>query len=160
MENSGVEQALMTVMRELTGILGEAPASLCIGSITHNIDHNNRTYDAEGQLVWPEKANMYDATVVTDRLIVGTWGHISEDGLSVERETTEVRARKHITGVLVIMEPGQLRDGGKIATHHDIKLIFTDGSTEGLPASEDELSAVGSAKLADLVTGFYGDMAA
>lgn len=58
------------------------------------------------------------------------------------------------------MEPGQLRDSGKIASHHDIKLTFTDGSSEELPASEDELSTVGSARLADLVASFYADMAA
>lgn len=160
MERSGIEPALMTVMHELASIVGGSTATLCIGNILHNVDHRDAVRDEEGHIVRPDRPNMYEATVITDRLIVGTWGHISLDGLSVERETTEVKARKHITGVLVIMEPGQLRDSGKVATHHDIKLTFTDGSTEELPTSEDELSVAGSAGLAALVPSFYADMAA
>lgn len=160
MEKSGIKPALVTVMRELANIVGEAPVMLCAGNLVHNVDHGKETHDADGNVVWPEKPNQYDAIVITDRLVVETWGHISADGLSIERETTGVKARKHITGVLVVMEPGQLRDSGAGATHHHIKLTFTDGSTEELPASEDELSAVGSAKLADLVPSFYADMAA
>ncbi|MET1086947.1 MAG: hypothetical protein ABWY04_07485 [Arthrobacter sp.] len=160
MEKSGLEPALMTVMRELASIVGEAPVMLCVGNLVHNVDHGKETYDADGNVVWPEKPNQYDTIVITDQLVVSTWGHISEDGLSVERETTSVKARKHITGVLVVMEPEQLRDSGAVATHHDLKLTFTDGSTEDLPASENELSVLGGAKLAELVPGFYADMAA
>lgn len=92
MERSGVEPVLMTVMRELAGIVGQAPVMLCVGSLTQNVDHGKETYDADGHVIWPEKANMYDVTVITDRLIVGTWGHIGEDGLSIEREP---RQSKH-----------------------------------------------------------------
>jgi hypothetical protein len=159
-EDYGLEPALMIVMRELAAIVGEAPVLLCVGNLTHNVEHGKEIYDADGHIIWPEKPNMYDVTVITERLLVGTWGHISEDGLSVERETTIVKARKHITGVLVVVEPGQLRDSGVVAAHHDLVLTFTDGKTEDIPASEDELSVVGCDKLANLVPGFYADMAA
>jgi hypothetical protein len=159
-EKSGLEPALMMVMSELVGVLGDAPAMLAIGNVIHNVDHASRTFDAEGQVIWPDKPNMYDATVITDRLIVTTWGRISEDGLSIEREGTSVKARRHITGVLVSVEPGQIRGIGAVATHHALVLTFTDGTTENIPGAEDELSAAGVTKLAALVPSFYADMAA
>lgn len=159
-EKFGLEAALTTVMRELVGVIGDATARLCVGGIFHNVDHDNRTLDAEGQIVWPDRPNLYDAVVVTDRLMTTTWGHISDDGLTVERETTIVKARKNISSVSVGLVPGERRSSGATATHHDLTLGFTDGSMENIPGVEDELTSAGVAKLAALLPGFYADMVA
>ena len=159
-EDYGLEPALMIIMRELAVIVGEAPVMLCAGNLIHNVDHANRRFDAAGHEIRPEKPNLYDFTVITDRLVVTTVGHISEDGLSVERETTSVKARKHITGVRVGIERGQLRGSGTVAAHHEVVLTFTDGTTDDIPGAEDELSAPGASKLAELIPSFYADMAA
>lgn len=159
-DRSGLEPALMTVMRELASIVGEAPVMFCAGNLFRNVDHGKETYDANGKVVWPEKPNQYDATVITDRLVVTTWGHITDDGLSINREVTSVKARKHITGVSVGAEPGERRDSGAVATHHDLVLTFTDGTTEHIPNTEDELSTAGATRLAELIPSFYAEMAA
>ncbi len=159
-EDYGLEPALMIIMRELAVIVGEAPVMFCAGNLIHNVDHANRRFDAAGHEIRPEKPNLYDFTVITDRLVVTTVGHISEDGLSVERETTSVKARKHITGVRVGIERGQLRGSGTVAAHHEVVLTFTDGTTDDIPGAEDELSAPGASKLAELIPSFYADMAA
>ncbi|MFK0040781.1 hypothetical protein ACIQTW_13180 [Paenarthrobacter sp. NPDC090517] len=111
-------------------------------------------------MIFPELPNVYDVIVVTDRLIILTWGYLRKGSASAERELTTVRARKNISQVTVRVVPGQERYPGCIATHHDVALNFVDGAELNIPNAEEDLTPAGVAALSALIPEFFADMSA
>ncbi|ALE05493.1 hypothetical protein AL755_08405 [Arthrobacter sp. ERGS1:01] len=157
-----LEPILLEVMGDLAEILGTQETRLCTGAISHDINE----WDEAGKprLLWDEapvreKApwfpNSYEAIVVTEKLIVQTWGCISGSLDAVHPEATQTYAIKNLGRVSKLAGPGTIRSDGTTAAHHNIAISFTDGSSVELPVGHEALTASGIEKMTGLVASFY-----
>lgn len=159
--NWKLEPLLLGVMSELSEIVGKQEPLICIGDIAHDISEwveawkleNPDTPDTRPLEEW--FPNQYSATVVTEKLIVNTWGTISRDSDVIWPEVTQVKALKGMSGISILARPGDVRADGSTATHHNIAINFTDGTSIDLPDTYEELTDVGVEKMSGLVPFFY-----
>lgn len=159
-DSLGYGPRLAPILDELNSIIGDELPALACGSLSHNIDHDKLELDDAGKVIRPDQPNLYDVIIVTDRLIILTWGHLRDGSPTPDRELTTVRARKNISQVTVDSTPGEERYPGRKATHHDVALTFIDGTRLRIPNAEDDLTAAGIAALSALIPEFYADMSA
>ena len=159
-DSLGYGPRLDPILDELTAIIGDEVPALACGSLSHNVDHDKRELDDSGNVIFPDQPNLYDVIVVTDRLIILTWGYLRDVLPTPARELTTVRARKNISQVTVSTTPGQERFPGDMATHHDVALTFIDGSELKIPNAEEDLTPAGIAALSALIPEFYAVMSA
>lgn len=151
-EDDRMRPIVLRIMEHLLPIVGKSEAKLCVGVVAHE---GNSPFSRNV----PPAPLSYDFIVVTGSFLTITSGYLNPESGRVFPEVTYVRAINKITAVTQLTQPGMPREYGPIATHHDIRLTFADGSTETLPGIEEELSPVGCKRTAELLPMFYSAMA-
>lgn len=142
---------LLRVINDVAPVIGDDRVVFAIGLIMHEV-----TGDLDGfDIRVSEDPNVYDLTVFTDDLIVTAWGALREGG----HEPVSVVARKSISRVTVKVSPGDVREDGTKATHHELTLTMADGSAVEVPGIEGDFTAAGNSGLAALVPSLYVDVA-
>lgn len=151
-----IRPMMLRVMNELTQIVGSAGTRLCVGTIAHVFrPAGDDPFGGEA----PPLPYQYDFVVITDRFLIVAGGFFDTETGQVLPDATTVRALNKIVSVTQGVQPGGTRGDGSISTHYDIHVAFADGSTESIPGVEDELSATGRKRVAELIPALYASMA-
>lgn len=155
------------LISEIERITGGSEIRLAVGVISHDITEWHEASEArirEGASVdeiemepwWP---NSYDLKIVTDKVIVSTYGTITRERNAAPHEPLEVTAMRYLSSVTKQLSIGEMQGYGEPASHAHLVLGFAGGSTITVPGSEESLTAQGSERLEMLIPDLYSALA-
>lgn len=155
------------LVSEIEKITGGSEIRLAVGVIAHDITKWHEAAEArvregvsadeiEMEPWWP---NSYEITIVTDKVVVSTYGTIPRERNVAPHEPLEVTSMRYLSSVTKELSVGEMQAYGEIASHAHLVLGFADGRTISLPGSEESLTAQGSERLEMLIPDLYSALA-